>query len=211
MKFGICLAAALTLVGCGVSPEVPAPERAVVTILIVRHAETNQALPHLPLSATGEQRAKILTRSVRGVRFTHLFASHTVRARQMLDEIAADQGITVVQLPAPGSRFEGEIVTDQTTRRAPIQPMSEALLRLPPGSVALAALNSENIYAILNRLGVPVVKDCARGAACVPCADNSCYPRDQFNHLWHVVLEPGRAQPLSFTELRYAEGWVPAR
>jgi hypothetical protein len=208
------LVAALLAIVCGcagVSERPAQPREGVVSILIVRHAETNQTLKHLPLSAAGEQRAKVLTQTMRGVRFTHAFATHTVRAKQMLDEIAAKQGLRVVQMPEPGSSFDGQPVTDQTTRRAPIEPMSKALLSLPAGSVAIAALNSENIYAILNRLGVPEVKGCAPGAGCVPCTDNTCYPRDEFNHLWHVVIEPGKPKPLSFVELRYGEGWSAAR
>lgn len=47
---------------------------------------------------------------------------------------------------------------------------------------------------------------------CVPCTDNSCYPRNEFDHLWHLVLQPGQQAPLSYTELRYGAGWrVPGR
>lgn len=181
----------------------------VVSIIVVRHAETDSSLATLPLSAIGQERAKLLDRTVAGIRFTHAFASHTTRARQMLEAIAARDGLTITQLPAPGSLYQGEVVTDKTTRRAPVEPISEALLRLPPGSVAIAALNSENIFAIFHKLGVPVVRGCAAGSTCVPCTDNSCYPH-VYDRLWHIVLEPGRQQPLSFVELRYGEGWKPA-
>ena len=183
-----------------------------VTILIVRHAETDQSKPHLPLSAAGEKRAQVLEQTLRGVRFTHLVSTHTVRARQMLDAIAAKQGLKVAQYPAPGSTWQGETVTDQTSRRAPIEPVAEALAKLPAGAVALAALNSENIYAILNKLGVPAAaagRKCEPGAVCVPCLDNTCYPRNDFDHLWVVVTQPGATQPISFTELRYGQGWKP--
>jgi hypothetical protein len=181
-----------------------------VSILIVRHAETDTSQPTLPLTAVGRQRAELLVETLRGVKFTHIFASHTTRARQMVEAIAIAHGLTVMQLPVPGSIVDGQPVTDQTSRRAPIEPISTALLRLPPGSVALAALNSENIFAIRNRLVVPVAlggKSCTPGSMCVPCTDNSCYPRDQYNHIWHLVRESGRAEPLAFHELRYAAGW----
>jgi hypothetical protein len=106
--------------------------------------------------------------------------------------------------------FDGKPVTEQTTRRAPIEPISEALLKLPAGSTALVGLNSENIFAILNKLGVPLApvgQSCAQGSMCVPCASNECYPIKEFDHLWHVVLQPGRAEPLSYIELRYGAGW----
>jgi len=180
-----------------------------VSILIVRHAETDTSQPTLPLTAAGRERGKLLVETLQGIKFTHVFASHTTRAREMVDAIASAHGLTVIQLPVPGSNLEGKPVTDQTTRRAPIEPISAALLKLPPGSVALAALNSENIFAILNRLGVPVAQagqSCATGSMCVPCTDNSCYPKT-YDRLWHLVREPGRDAPLAFIELRYATGW----
>lgn len=184
-----------------------------VSIFIVRHAETDTTQPTLPLSTAGRQRAELLAPTLRGVKFTHLFSTHTTRARQMVEGISATTGIPVVQLPVPGSTLDGQPVNDQTSRRAPIEPMASALLKLPPGSVALVALNSENIFAILNKLGVPVVtagQSCARGSMCVPCTDNSCYPRTEFDHLWHLVRVSDRAEPVSFVELRYGEGWRPS-
>ena len=183
-----------------------------VSILIVRHAETDGSQPTIPLSAAGRQRADLLAPTLNGVTFTHLFATHTTRARQMLEAIAVKQGIQIVQLPAPGSFLDGQPVTDQTSRRAPIEPIAAALLKLPPGSVALAALNSENIFAILNRLGVPVAepgRPCVTGRMCVPCLDNKCFPAE-YDLLWHVVLDPGRVTPHAFVELRYGVGWRPS-
>jgi hypothetical protein len=203
---------ATVLVGaqvCGPDPAYAQP----VSIIIVRHAETDPSPPTFPLTAEGRQRAELLAQSVRGVKFTHVFASHTTRARQMVDAIASAHGLSVVQLPVPGSILDGQAVTDQTSRRAPIEPIATALLKLPPGSTAIAALNSENIFAILNRLGVRVAGDgkpCNPGSMCVPCTDNTCYPRNEFDHLWHVVREPGRTEPLALIELRYAAGWQPA-
>ena len=181
-----------------------------VSIFIVRHAEADTSQPTVPLTATGRQRADLLTYTLRGVKFTHVFATHTIRTRQMVEGIASQHGLQIVQLPVPGSMLDGQPVTDQTSRRAPIEPIAAALLKLPPGSVALAALNSENIYAILNRLGVqaaPAGQSCALGSVCVPCTDNSCYPRSEFDHMWHLIRESGRAEPITLVELRYAAGW----
>lgn len=181
-----------------------------ISILIVRHAEADGSQPTIPLTAAGRQRADVLAQTLRGVKFTHLFATHTTRTRQMVEAIAAAQGVPIVQLPVPGSMLDGQPVTDQTSRRAPIAPISTALLQLPPGSVALVALNSENIFAILHRLGVPLAPDgqsCALGSLCVPCTDNSCYARSKFDHLWHLVRDTGRAEPLALVELRYGVGW----
>lgn len=181
-----------------------------VSIIIVRHAEVDQSQPTLPLSAAGRERAALLADTLRDVKFTHIFATHTTRTRQMAEAIAAKHGLKLVQLPAPGSSLEGETVTDQTSRRAPIEPVSAALAQLPPGSVALAVLNSENIFAILNKLGVPVAsagQSCAPGNACVPCTDNTCYPRDEYDRMWHLVREAGRNTPLAMIELRYGAVW----
>ncbi len=209
------LAASLLLVSCA-APDRPglrqqgSAAHRLVSIVIIRHAETDTSQPTLPLTPDGRLRAERLTETVRGVRFSHFFASHTTRSRQMLEGIAAAHQLPIVQLPTPGSVLEGKVVDDQTSRRAPIEPMAQALLQLPAGSVAIVALNSENIYAILNRLGVPQAapgQTCVSGSACVPCTDNTCYPRNDFDHLWHLVVEPGRPEPLTFLELRYAAGW----
>ena len=185
-----------------------------VSIVIVRHAESDNTLPTIPLSARGMARADLLIHTLGGVKFTHVFASHTTRSRQQVEKVAAAHKLPVVQLPAPGSTVDGKPVTDQTTRRAPIEPVSEALLKLPAGSVALVGLNSENIYAILNKLGVPVASagtTCEQGSMCVPCTSNECYPLKEFDHLWHVVRQPGRSEPLAYIELRYGSGWAGPR
>ena len=131
----------------------------------------------------------------------------------MVEGIASTRGLSVIQLPVPGTIVDGQPVNDQTSRRAAIEPMGTALLKLPPGSIALASLNSENIFAILNRLGVPVAPSghsCAFGSMCVPCTDNSCYATEEFDQMWHILRESGRAEPLAFLELRYGAGWRPS-
>lgn len=180
-----------------------------VSIFIVRHAESDSSQPTVPLSKLGAQRATLLAPTLRGIKFTHLFATHTTRTRQMVEAIASAQGLPIVQLPVPGSILDGQSVTDQTSRQAPIEPIANALLKVPPGSVVLAALNSDNIYAILNRLGIPLAKpgqSCAPGSMCVPCLDNKCFP-PEYDLLWHLVIEPGRPTPITFVELRYGIGW----
>lgn len=189
-----------------------AAERTRVSIFLVRHAETDTTQPTLPLTALGQQRAQLLARTLQPIRFTHVFSSHTTRSRQTVDDVARANELAVVQLPAPGSMLDGERVTEQTSRRAPIEPVAAALLSLPAGSVALAGLNSENIFAILNRLDVPLAAGadgCARGSVCVPCTSNSCFPLMEYDRIWHVVIEPGQARPLAFEEMRYAQGWEP--
>ena len=181
-----------------------------ISIFIVRHAESDSSKPTIPLSEKGRQRAALLATTLHGVKFTHIFTTHTTRSRQMVETISAASGLPIVQLPTPGALLDGQLVSDQTSRRVAIDPMGEALLKLPPGSVALVAANSENIFAILNKLGVPVAavgQRCERGSMCVPCIDNSCYPRNDFGLVWHLVRLPDRREPIALVELRYGEGW----
>lgn len=176
-----------------------------VSILIVRHAESAPG----GLTEIGKERAKLLFETLRGVKFTHIFSSHTLRSFQMVQSIALKENLPIVQLPLPGSVLDGEVVTDQTTRRAPIEPISQELLKLSAGSVALVALNSENIFAILNKLGVPVVDGCVTGNMCVPCTSNACFKPDVFDNIWHIVIEPDNNIPLAFIDIRYSVGWKP--
>src|SRR5438132_2438898 len=105
---------------CAVAAQLPMVTQAfaqtqAVSIIIVRHAETDTSQPTLPLTAVGRQRAELLGHTLRGVKFTHLFATHTTRARQMVDGISATNGVPVVQLPAPGSTLDGQPVNEQTS------------------------------------------------------------------------------------------------
>lgn len=196
-----------------VAGEKPAPRQPPVSIFIVRHAETDLTQQSLPLTPLGQQRAELLTKTLQAIRFTHVFSSHTTRSRQTVDGVARANDLATVQLPVPGSQLDGQPVTEQTSRRAPIEPISAALLKLPAGSVALVGLNSENIFAILNRLGVPVATEgakCERGSVCVPCTSNSCFPLMEYDQLWHLVIEAGRAEPIEFVEMHYGQGWKPA-
>ena len=120
-----------------------------ISIILVRHAETDATQTALPLTSEGERRAELPQQTLRDVNFTHVFATHTARTRQTIEGIARVQSLTVIQLPVPGS--------------------------------VLVALNSKNLFAILNRLGVPAAPPgtvCAPGSMCVPCTNNSCYPKE---------------------------------
>src|SRR5207253_3304567 len=69
-----------------------------------------------------------------------------------------------------------------------IEPIANALLKLPGGSVALVGANSDNIYGILNKLGVPVAaagQTCPMGSMCVPCITNEWYPGAEYDRLWY--------------------------
>lgn len=103
-----------------------------ISIFIVRHGEVDTSQSPLLLNARGRERAEVLAQTLQSVRFTHVIASHTTRTRQMVERIASVHGLPIVQLPAPGATFDGQLVTDDTSRRAPIEPVASALLKLPP-------------------------------------------------------------------------------
>jgi len=185
---------------------------ALASIVIVRHPETDASQsdkPIVPLSTAGRARAALLAHTLKDLKFTHMFASHTTRSRDAIAELAAIHNLAIVQLPQPGSMVDGKPVTDQTSRRAPIEPLSKALMELPSGSVALVGLNSENIYAILNRLGVPRAAEgqsCSQGSMCVPCDSNACFP-PEFDHVWYLLRNQARKEPVALFEFRYGAGW----
>lgn len=177
-----------------------------VTVVVVRHAESMGGL-----TPAGRRRAGLLAQTLGDLRFTNVFASHTARARETVEPVAAAQGLRVVQLPVPGSTLHGQKVTDDTARQEAIEPLAQAILKLPPGSVALVGANMDNIYGLLHRLGVPVAapgRSCTRGSLCVPCLTKDCFP-DQYDKVWFLVIEPGRARPLVMLESRYGAGWSP--
>jgi hypothetical protein len=210
--FGIVATAAVLAViaSYAVSVADALTQAAPVTVVIVRHSESTGEL-----TPVGRQRAELLVQTFRDTKFTHIFASHTMRARQTVEPVAAFQKLQVVQLPSPGSILDGQPVTDSTSRQAAIEPIADAVLQLPPGSVALIGANIDNIYGILHRLGVPVAaadQECAMGSMCVPCLTNACFhfPED-FDRLWYLVIEPGHAKPITEIEMRYGAGWSPAK
>src|SRR5437867_970071 len=104
-----------------------------VTVVIVRHPETGPATatepPTFPLTPVGRQRAELLIQTFREMKFTHIFATHTIRARQTVEPVAAVHKLQIVQLPTPGSILEGQPVTDATSRQAAIEPIATAVLK----------------------------------------------------------------------------------
>jgi Histidine phosphatase superfamily (branch 1) len=79
----------MTAHGLGVSQALAQTQP--ISIRIVRHAEADGSQPTIPLTAAGRQRADVLVQTLRGVKFTPIFTSHTTRTRQMVEGIAAVQ------------------------------------------------------------------------------------------------------------------------
>lgn len=84
-----------------------------ISIVIVRHAETDTSQPTLPLTAAGRQRAALLAQTLRGVKFTHIFTSHNTRARLLnfatasAGDLPIDEGCISMRTP-PSNAFEPE-------------------------------------------------------------------------------------------------------
>lgn len=193
------------------------PKDKPVSMFVVRHPEdiylgTPPAQPAevIPLHPVGVERAKLIKPTFRHVKFTHIFASHTYRSKQTVQELADAQGLQVVQLPTPGTMYEGKLVNDALTRKAAVEPMATQILKLPPGSVPLVVMNRDNLWLFLNKLGIPLVQEpgkCQLGDACVPCFDKECFPGDDYDHYWHIILSPC-GEILDYKMLYFGSGWA---
>jgi hypothetical protein len=173
-------------------------------VYFVRHAEVDPGQPTIPLNPVGLRKADAFARAVSEIAFTHVFSSHTTRSRQMVEPAARARNLSVRQLPHPGIQRNGTIVTDTTSSRVAIEPLVRALSDLPQGSRALVGVNSDNVYSILNGLGVPVgtaERPCASGQTCVPCLSKACaLPRT--DQMWMLIRRNDAASPV-LVELRW--------
>jgi hypothetical protein len=173
-------------------------------IYFVRHGEVDPTSPTFPLSDAGRRRAEVFARTVRDVNFTVILSSHTTRARQMVEPVATERKLAVRQLPLPGTRLDDGIVSDSTPSKVAVAPLLEALRTVPRGSRVLVGVNSDNVYALLHGLGVRVAtaeSPCVRGATCVPCLTNACFPGGE-DQLWILVVAAEPTRP-TLIELRY--------
>ena len=173
-------------------------------IYFVRHGEIDPTLPTTPLNEAGRLRARAFARTVGSVQFTHVFSSHTSRARQMVEPVAESLRLSIQQWPRPGTRWDTTVVSDHTPSNVAVAPLVEALRALPAGSTALVGVNSDNIYAILHGLGVPTAtpaSPCSKGSTCVPCLTRACFPGGE-DQLWILIIDPAVSLPM-LIELRY--------
>src|SRR5262244_2623106 len=72
-------------------------------IYFVRHAENESSTPNQALTQQGEARTRLFTATVRDIPFGHVLSSHTTRSRQTVEAVAKARGLSVIQLPKPGS------------------------------------------------------------------------------------------------------------
>ena len=168
----------VTVSRVGPANAAPPINRQPVVVYIVEHGEPVITDPALPLSDNGIRWAKGVADTLRDVPFTNAFASSALRSKQTISYTAADHGLPIVQLP------NGDPSTPSAAAAAPI---AQALESLRPGSVALVGGNTENIYRIMNTLGIPVVAGCGENQRCVPCLDKTCFTAAALSTIWRLT------------------------
>ncbi len=160
-------------------------------IYLLRHADFDTNDPEKMLSQDGRERAAALTVRLKDVKVDYVFSSHTLRTRDTVAPLAEAHGLEVEQFPSLGSTVEGKVIDNRTSGGIAAKPLLQAIRQVADGSTAVVAGNSGNLYAIMAGLGVRVStteSPCAKtDASCLPCADKSCFPEDEFNNLWLVV------------------------
>ncbi|OBB33341.1 hypothetical protein A5792_09290 [Mycolicibacterium peregrinum] len=153
-------------------------------VYIVEHGEPVFSDPALPLSANGIHHGKAVAAVLRDVSFTNVYASSALRSKQTVSYAAGALGLPVVQLP------NGD---PSTPAEAAAEPIVKAVTSLPAGSTALVGGNTENIYRIVNKLGIPVVDGCGPNQQCVPCLDKTCFTDNDLNSIWRVTIYPANS------------------
>lgn len=159
-------------------------------VYLLRHAEFDTNDPEKKLSQDGRDRAAALTDQFENVKVDYAFSSHTLRSRDTIAPLAEAHGLEVEQFPALGSTVEGKIIDNRTSSGIAAKPLLRAIRHVPDGSTVVVAGNSGNLFPIIAELGVRVstpMSPCEKSdASCLPCADESCFPEDEFNNLWLV-------------------------
>jgi len=178
-------------------------------IYLARHAE--QTKDKKDLTEKGQARAQALAQHLTRARVTHVFSSHLNRAFQTVKPIADDHGLQVQQFPESGSVLpDGEVVTESTKSVVSIDHMVNALLDLPPGSVAVVGAHSGTVFAVMAGLGVEVNGECGYPRDnCLAGTTKKDFPTKQFGNLWVITLEAttdDEASPrASFVNLMYGD------
>ncbi|MEX3646971.1 histidine phosphatase family protein [Mycolicibacterium porcinum] len=158
-----------------------APSRGPIVVYVVEHGEPVFTDPALPLSTNGMRHGKAVQAVLRDVKFTNVYASSALRSKQTVSYTADSLGLPVVQLPN---------ADPATPSEAAAEPIVQAVTTLPAGSTALVGGNTENIYRIINKLGIPVVQGCGPNQECVPCVDKTCFTENDLNSIWRVTIFP---------------------
>lgn len=158
-----------------------APDRGPVVVYIVEHGEPVFSDPTMPLSANGIHHGRAVAAVLRDIAFTNVYSSSALRSKQTVSYTANPLGLPVVQLP------NGD---PSTPAESAAEPIVHAVTTLPAGSIALVGGNAENIYRIINKLGIPVADGCGPNQQCVPCLDKTCFTPNDLNSIWRLTLYP---------------------
>lgn len=210
IRFHPWLAAAAVLL-CACSARTPMIQTthhgaagAPVAVYFVQHAEMDLDDPVIPLTPEGHARASRLITTFSDAHLTHVFASHTLRARQTVMPVAEAHGLSLGVYPPLGSAIDGKAVEDASPSPWAIAPVADAIANLPPGSHVLYAGNSRNLFAIMHRLGAREGSEsvpCLPAEPCVPCIDDTCLPGG-FDGLW-IMIGKGGVTPGQLLWLKY--------
>jgi hypothetical protein len=131
----------------------------VTTFYFVRHGEGDRSDARMPLASRGLERAHRLARVMERVPLTHVFSSHTLRSIEAVEPTAKFHGLEVIELPALGSEVDGEVIHEVSPSDLAIGPLTAALREVTPSSTVLVGVNADNVFAIMNGLGVPLGTD----------------------------------------------------
>ena len=163
------------------------------TFYFVRHAEIDKKNADKPLNNKGKLRAKALVEYLKQIQVTHIYASHTDRARDTVTPLSNSLGLSIVQSPKPGSTINGEIINNRTKGKHAIKPLIATLSSVSKGSSVVVSANSGNLFGIMAGIGVPVVGEDAvcssEPARCLPCKSKKCFPKKEFNNVWIVKID----------------------
>lgn len=150
-------------------------------VFVVRHAEKAKDDPRDPsLSEAGQQRAQDLAQLLSAAEVTHLFSSQFRRTRQTLAPLAQQQELEVQVISAHDPDKQ-----------------KEALLRLPPGSVAVLAGHSNTVPAMVQSLGGHL-------NGLLHTEDGELLHDDEYNRLFLVILSAGD-HGIRTLEMRYGD------
>jgi phosphohistidine phosphatase SixA len=150
-------------------------------VVVVRHAEKAKDDPRDPnLSEAGRRRAEDLARLLSTADVTHLFSTQFRRTRQTLAPLAQQQELEVQVISAHDADKQ-----------------KEALLRLPPGSVAVLAGHSNTVPDMVRSLGGTL-------DGLLHTEDGDMLHHDEYDRLFLVILPVG-GQGIRTLEMRYGD------
>lgn len=159
----------------GLGLSVASPAAAQKAVFVVRHAEKVSEADQR-LTAAGRQRAERLARMLRDSGIAAIYATDTERARDTAAPLARALGLKIATYDT-GASMKGAVDA---------RPFVAALRKDHPSDVVLIVGHSNTIPDLLRALG---------------CAETISLADDEYDDLFVVAPEPGRAATL--VRLRY--------